>query len=141
MFALYRYIKVHDSDVITFDQFKECISLGARSDQVDTQSVFNLETVIEKFQNVTKKQICDFLVTILLKLREPKKGIIYEHFDIAIKSYARCLQNNELFLIYRAMDKQRDGLVGYDDIKNFFDKYKDKDSDYLFYIILLAKYL
>ena len=79
------------------------------------------------------------MITILLKLRDPKKGILYEQFDLSIKSYARCLQNKELYIIYKAMDKQEDGLVGYDDLKDFFDRYKKIDSDYIFYIILLAK--
>ena len=31
VFALYKYIRVDESDVITFDKFKECISQGIRN--------------------------------------------------------------------------------------------------------------
>jgi hypothetical protein len=80
-------------------------------------------------------------MSILLNKKKPEKGVLMEDFAKIIKTYDNCLKYSELFTIYREIDLSNMGLLNYEEILIFFDKHKTSESNLLFYLVWLGKYL
>ena len=85
--------------------------------------------IIKKFRLTTGKTFSNLIESILLNLREPKRGVLF--FDVieSINAFGEdCLLLEEKFTLFRALDINQNGNAYYDDLQIFFLQYRTKNS-------------
>lgn len=106
-------------------------------DSRDLREKFNV--LVKKFELETKKPITTIFSSLILTNKNPESGISFYHFEETMNTFGKWTPT-ERFLLFRVLDLNGNGNIGFEDLVECFMEFKTADSDYSFFIVNIAKY-
>ena len=110
---------------------------GNLKDSRDLREKFNV--LVKRFELETKKPITTIFSSLILTNKNPESGISYYHFEETMNTFGKWTPT-ERFLLFRVLDLNGNGNIGFEDLVECFMEFKTSDSDYSFFMVNIAKY-
>ena len=82
--------------------------------------------IMKVFSEKTKLSFFTFIKTVLLTIFTPQKGPIFANFNEALKQFPNALTIQQLFTLFRNLDIDKNGFVGYSELIRYLFLIKDK---------------